>query len=131
MSKTVVGVFALIALAILVGGFVKLGLQHGDASQLLGFVSSAVIPAIPAVAGWLSSRKAHAAASDAHDTAQQAVSLADTAATAATNAEVNTNGKMDVRFGQVRTDIANLLGRVNMVDAKVTQHIADHEAVST
>ena len=122
MSK-VAGIYILIGLLIVIGAFVRLDVEHADITSFVAFVSSAIIPAIAAIAGI----KAHGKAAEANDTAQVAVDRADTAATAAVKAESNTNGKMDTRFSQVRSDIAALAGKVNTVDAKMTQHLADHE----
>lgn len=121
MSKAT-GVYILIGLLIFVGAFIRLSATHGDITSFVTFVTSALVPAIAAIAGI----RAHGKAAEANDTAQVAVDKADTAATAATKAEYNTNGKMDSRFAQVRTDIAGLTGKVGIVDAKVTQHLADH-----
>jgi hypothetical protein len=115
--------YVLVGLLIIVGAFVRLDVEHADITSFITFISGAIIPGIAAIAGI----KAHNKASEANDTAQVAVDKADTAATAATKAESNTNGKMDARFTQVRTDIAGLVGKVNVVDSKLSQHLADHE----
>jgi hypothetical protein len=118
------GVYILIGLLIVVSAFVRLDLEHADIASFVTFVASAIIPAIAAIAGV----KAHGKAAEANETAQVAVEKADVAATAATHAEVNTNGKMDVRIASVRNDIATLMGKVNVVDSKITQHLAGHKA---
>lgn len=126
MSKPAYAIFGLIALAIVLGAFVRLDVEHGDTTSFVTFITSALVPGIPAIAGWMASRKAHSKASEANDTAQVAVNKADTAATAAVAAEHNTNGKLTEQFSQVRGDIASLAGHINTIDAKVTQHLADH-----
>jgi hypothetical protein len=119
MSKPVIGVYALIALALILGSYVRLDVLHADTASFVSFLTAAIIPAIPAVAAWLAGRKAHVKASEANQTAQVAVNRADTAATAATAAESNTNGKLTQQFLTVH----NELGEVKTL---LVKHLADH-----
>lgn len=119
MKKSVLAVLMLLGLALILGSYVRLAVVHADIASYVSFLTTAIIPTIPACASWLSSRKAHGKASEANDTAQIAVDKADIAATAAVQAESNTNGKMAAQFLAVHNEIGD-------VKTLVVSHLAEH-----
>jgi hypothetical protein len=100
----------LIALLIVVGGIVRITVQHGDPSSLITFATTALIPTVPAVLAWYSSHKARTNAANAADDAKLAAS--------------NTDGKLDIKFATVNE-------RLNSLATKVDQHLVYHSQEDT
>lgn len=112
MRKAFLGLWSLIVLAIVVGGIVRLSLAHADASSLVNYVTTVVAVAIPSAASYRQSKKSAGHAEDA-------VTVATDAADSARKAEANTNGKMDVRFAELRKAIQDN-------GAVLTRHLEYH-----
>lgn len=120
MNKSMIwAISTLIALLIIVGGFVRIDVVHADTASFVSFLTG-LVTVIPAVAAWVAGLKAHGKAAEA-------VEKADVAATAAVAAESNTNGKMAHQFDTVHTEIANLGSMVVQSNNLLAAHIAnDH-----
>jgi hypothetical protein len=94
LTKLVWVIVALMCLMIVVGAFVRLSIAHADTTSLANFLTAALIPGIPAAAAWFNSRRAKDHALESQETARRV--------------EINTNGKMDVKFAGIQRDLTDL-----------------------
>lgn len=99
----------LVAFALVLGVIERLSLAHADTTALISFLTTVTIPSIPAVASWWNGRKTK--------------KHAEQASASAIAAEANTNGKMDMRFAQIRTMVQSV---ADQMDHHLTYH-ADKE----
>jgi hypothetical protein len=118
-NSILISITALIALAIVVGGFNRLAVDHGNADTFVTFLATIGALGVPAYIGMIKAGQAHAKASEVADKVDEARDVAATAADAAQQAENNTNGKMAQQFEQLRSMITE-------VDHKMTTHLLDH-----
>jgi hypothetical protein len=126
-NSLLISITGLIALIIIVGGYNRLAMAHGNDDSFVTFIATILGIGIPAYVGMVKSGQAHSKSVEVAEKIDQvqtdvtdAKGVAESAAHAATQAEANTNGKLTAQFDSVRDLIKG-------VDDKLTQHLIDHQ----
>jgi hypothetical protein len=130
-NSLIVSVTSIIALVIIVGGYNRLQMNHGDVGSFVTFLATIFGIGIPAYVGMVKSGQAHSKAveiGEKVDQVQSGVSdakdVAESAAQAAVQAEANTNGKLTAQFDELRS-------LVQGVADQMTAHLEEHQKEGT
>jgi hypothetical protein len=118
----VVFVVIITALLAVAGLFARLAIANADSTSLTNYVTTLLPLLVPVGYSVIASHKASTNSVEGKQAAQAGQVAAEESKAAATEAAANTNGKMDIRFAEIKSMVAKL-------DGTMTRHLEMHAQV--